>query len=288
MTNKALYIIALFLIISPFLCAQHTYIIVPGTWASGFPTVHFFRAALRNSIFSGIEKYLPASLQKRWYEPGGDFHEQFLASIKKTDPDAQVEVFYWSGKKSVKYREEAGIHLAEMIKQKNGSVTLIGHSYGATVGIIASQLLDKTSQKNTSGYKIKALYALGGPVDEENYFPNMNSVESFYNLYSTGDAIHSMLSRSAMTYSNKNTRITNLSVFIEQNNRAPGHSELRYPWMAPVLLQIKEDNRDRFLSAQYGIISVNERGRVAHKVDPDAENFAVRAQWISDQINNLA
>ena len=209
--KKRIYVTCILLsIVSPFLFAQNVCIIVHGTWAS----------------------------KESWHQPGGDFFEavKLSQSARKYD---QVISFVWSGKNNDYERFQAGLQLAEMIDGFD-SVTLIAHSHGATVGIIASQLLYEQYQfyGAPADYQIKRFYALGVPVNKYDVLPNMNVIEHFYNLFSFEDLIQPVFGVFGRTFA-VHDRIANLSVTI--NGRAPSHSEIHDPLIGKYVLSIHEE-----------------------------------------------
>src|SRR5579859_5447719 len=125
------------------------------------------------------------SLGANWHQPGGDFYESLLASMSQ---DSKLVTFTWSGGNRHKDRVLAAQQLVLLV-EKYDEVIFVAHSHGTNVGILTSQLLAQKGSKT----KIRLFYALGTPVDAEDYLPNMNVIDYFYNLYSYADIIQPVL-----------------------------------------------------------------------------------------------
>ena len=209
MKNRAIYLYVLVLTTSLFVYGKSACIIVHGTWAS----------------------------KESWYQPGGDFFESVLSSSEKYDID-EVVSFTWSGKNNQRDRQSAGIALSQTI-QEYDYVTIIAHSHGATVGILASQDLQKNwiACGNKTGYKNKKFYSLGVPVNQYDCFPNMNVIGRFYNLFSFEDVVQPVFGIFGRTFF-LHDRVANLSVVID--GIEPGHSGTHNQVVGRDILSIDE------------------------------------------------
>ena len=209
MKNWILCLYVLFLIASPFVYAKSACIIVHGTWAS----------------------------KESWYQPGGAFFESVLSSSEKYNID-EVVSFTWSGKNNQRDRQRAGFELSQTI-QKYDAVTIIAHSHGATVGILASHDLRENwiaCGKKTE-YKIKKFYALGIPVNQYDCFPNMNVIGKFYNLFSFSDMVQPVFGVFGRTFF-LHDRVANLSVVID--GIEPTHSSIHSGVVGRGILSVAE------------------------------------------------
>lgn len=151
-----------------------------------------------------------------WHKPGGEFYETLKEKFSKQK--IKLINFNWSGTLSYEKRQLAGQRLADLIDSypQTTTITLVTHSHGGNVGIVASQLLKK---KN----KIEYFYALGTPIDEDNYTPNMRVISSFYNLFSFGDTYQTVLGFHSRTFS-PHPKICNINIEIE--DKKPQHEIL--------------------------------------------------------------
>lgn len=169
-----------------------------------------------------------------WYQPEGDFFKGVYRCAQETKIVDQVVAFSWSDKLSYYFQMEAARRLQKFI-EKYEFVILIGHSHGATVGILASQLMSESLQNIG---KIKKFYALGVPVDPKmQIYPDMQVIEKFYNLFSFGDFVQPVngVHERVFTF---HERLVNISVTIHDDH--PSHSELHDPIIGQELLKIED------------------------------------------------
>lgn len=177
-------------------------------------------------IFINITAYTPLSghqvyiivhgtwgFDSDWYQPGGDFFEAVKKFAHET---AHVIPFSWSGNNSIDARSRAANSLASCIDSyhPDAEIIVIGHSHGGTVALLASHLITTN--------KISLLYTLGTPINRALY-PNMDTIEYCYNLFSFEDLIQTvggMFHREHELH----TRIGNIRVVI--NGKEPDHSQL--------------------------------------------------------------
>lgn len=148
-------------------------------------------------------------------------HSRFFKNIEKSLKlvNGKLIGFCWDGKLSHDSRKAAGKLLAEFIENQNYyKVSIIAHSHGVNVAIIASQILGKSYKKI-----IKAIYSLGCPIDIYNYMPNMHAIEYFYNFYSYNDYVQTIFG----LYDRKlphHPRISNIQIMIDEEN--PNHTQI--------------------------------------------------------------
>lgn len=249
---------------SLFLCSKDAYIIVHGTWASG----------------------------ASWHKPGGDFFEAFSKSMSDRGAEEELVSFSWSGRNSDISRYDAGIRLAELI-QEYDSVTIVAHSHGATVGIIASHILHEQFAffGRPTDYKIKRFYALGVPVNQYEHFPNMSVIKHFYNLFSFADIVQPVFGIFGRTFA-VHDRVANLSVVMD--DREPCHSGIHGRLMGQALLGIDENMKycpcpvtncrcvrtELFSFLQPGKIYICRVGFAFYKIDHEREALIARDRKI--------
>ncbi|MBP6892251.1 hypothetical protein KBB68_01590 [Candidatus Babeliales bacterium] len=190
-----------------------------------------------------------------WHQPHGDFFKAVYRSAQEIKIVDQVVSFPWSAKLSYHFQMEAAVRLQKLIESYD-SVILIGHSHGATVAILTSQLM---GQKESNFFKIKKLYALGVPVDPSmKIYPDMQVIEKFYNLFSFGDMIQPVNGAHDRTFAS-HERLANISVMLDDQH--PSHGQLHDPMIGKDLLKIDEffvhckmGNFENFLCNQPGMI----------------------------------
>ncbi len=196
--QKELLFVFLFTII-PIKC-QHVFIVIHGTWSS----------------------------ETEWYMPGGDFFDALEITAHKQN--ATVVPFHWSGAITHQAREKAAINLAKLIETYDQAtdITVIGHSHGGNVAILASHQLKKN--------KIFCLYTLGTPINPI-WYPNMNMIEYCYNLFSFEDLIQPVFGLFEREYA-LHDRIANVRVTI--NNKHPDHTGLHHKLIGTWLPYVHE------------------------------------------------
>jgi hypothetical protein len=232
MKKKNIYCVSLFLF--SVLQAQHTFILVPGTWSSG----------------------------ASWYRPGGSFFEAFKKNALLMD--TSVVTFVWSGENSHQARVGAARKLAQLISCYD-SVHLVTHSHGSNVGILATHFL---SQLHLDG-KVHYFFALATPVLAEEYFPNMNRVHYFINFFSLADKVQTSFGLFQRTFP-KHERIANTRVMIEkvQPTHSGIHDQIIGSWL-PVMPLIIESNENFF--EKPSVISFSKNKTPYYEVDDEQQ-----------------
>ena len=212
--------------------------------------------------------------QEPWYQPGGDFFQEIACAGE--DIFDEVISFTWSGNNNTKDRREAGKELAQLIEQYD-LATIVAHSHGATVAILASHYLARNSQvyQSKNRYKIQSLYALGVPVDEYDGLPEMNIVCFFYNIFSFNDSVQPVFGLFDRTFTD-HERIANISITID--GVEPNHSELHHPIVGSHLFGIHEKfynycigGFERFVFFRPGIVHFYKDGPPKYELDENRE-----------------
>lgn len=211
-----------------------------------------------------------------WYRHSGDFYESVLACNQELQLVDEIIPFTWSGKLGHPAQLQAGQELAQIITTYD-LVILIGHSHGVTVGIIASQLLQNDCTNGNNFNKVDTFYALGVPVDEMNLMPNMNVIQTFYNLFSFGDNVQTVNGNYKRVYSS-HERIVNLSIQI--NDQHPEHHQLHHPIIGRHLLKIDQffvqkeiGNFQNFSFDHPGMIFFYDYQNPQYMTQPDQERL---------------
>lgn len=111
--------------------------------------------------------------------------ENFKSIIDATK-NSSVVMFQWTGNNADKYRKRAAKELvnkilAERKKHPSEPITIVGHSHGGNVGIMAANIL------NDMGVKVDNLITINTPVRE--YKLNENTPTRHINIYNTNDVV---------------------------------------------------------------------------------------------------
>lgn len=197
-----------------------------------------------------------------WYQPHGNFFKSVQRCAQELREVDVVLPFTWSGKLSYASQWEAANNLIKLIELYD-HVILIGHSHGATVGIIASQMIGKSNFIEKNQFKIKKFYALGVPVEKTGkIYPDMSVVGIFYNFFSFGDYIQPINGAFGRIFA-LHERLANISVMFGDDH--PSHGQLHDPLIGKELLKIEQyfadnclGNFDNFSCQEPGLIQFFE------------------------------
>ena len=201
--NNVFICIKYFVLLSVFyLNAFHVIIIIPGTWATA----------------------------SEWYKPTGDFFRELKSSVGG-DP---VVAFNWSCKITYQERDIAASQLVTVLDSypEDTEFTIIAHSHGGNVGIVASKQISRSC--------IRAFYALGTPVNNESYYPNMKAIKGFYNLFSWEDMVQPLVGYKRIY--NYHPRVWNISIKV--SGKSPLHSDLHHPLVARWIFYVEKVFKD--------------------------------------------
>lgn len=159
-----------------------------------------------------------------WFMPQGDFFKELAKSI---DKNSHIVPFLWSGKNSESVRLCTAYALAELIKSyaPENKIHIIGHSHGANIAFITSQLLATEYQEPI----IDSIFALGTPINTKKYAPHKTIIKTGWNLFSTNDSVQPIFGRFCRILSSE-WNFYNLRIFFENNE--PEHFQLHNPLIA--------------------------------------------------------
>ncbi len=102
-------------------------------------------------------------------------------------PLSSFYLFGWSGKLRVQARIKAAEDLYLKIRDLKGSLTIIGHSHGATVALLLAYIAQKYNDKN---FKVDKLILLACPVQEATALYSTYPVfKKIFSLYSSTDLV---------------------------------------------------------------------------------------------------
>ena len=248
------------LLITTTIQAHTVYIIIHGTWAAA----------------------------NDWCMPGGDFYDAVTESAQQRD--ASVCFLIWSGDNSHTARRKAAQQLVNMIQlhPPGTSINIIAHSHGANVGIIASQLL---GQEKNNKHTICSFYALGVPINTEQYLPDMNMIQNFYNLFSFSDFIQPILGVCDRQFP-PHERIANIRITID--SKEPNHSELHAPavgtWLPFIHEQLAENKIGNFASFDFeqpGIIHFFGDRNPAYSIDLERDTLIEEDRQLIQKLNEI-
>lgn len=196
--------------------------------------------------------------QEAWYRKGGDFFQAVVACNDEIRAVDEVTSFSWSGKLGDLAQLEAAQNLAKVIVQYD-SVIIIAHSHGATIGMMAADIISKENSASNKMCKIEKFYALGAPLKESWLVPHPSIIKKFYNLFSFGDFIQPVGGAYDRAFGSKFDHVVHISV--QLNDLHPDHSQLHHPAIGMWLLKIEDyfaacsiGNFDQFSFAQPGCI----------------------------------
>lgn len=203
-----------------------------------------------------------------WPMPDGAFFNELVKSTAKSN--AIIVPYNWSGKLSHTSRVHAATGLAQVIQSYpiDADIYLVGHSHGGNVALLASQILGKDRHNR---HTIRALYALGTPIDMEEYFPDMDIITNVYNFFSRGDMVQPVFGKFGREFTQHN-RIANLRITIDSKD--PGHSDLHHPVVARWIPYIPEDLAKKqtngfhfFACGNPGVIHFKFQGEPRYEID---------------------
>jgi hypothetical protein len=164
--------------------------------------------------------------KQTWYKAGGDFFEKLTQTLdtKKNS----VVPFLWDGKLNHKSRVDAAQQLVSHLETYDAGTTvnIVAHSHGANVGILACQEL---AAKIPSPRTIDYFFSLGAPVSNTCYYPAMNVINYFYNLFSFEDLVQPVFGMFEREYT-PHERIINMRTIID--GVQPDHTNLHAPCVA--------------------------------------------------------
>jgi hypothetical protein len=155
------------------------------------------------------------SYQTSWAQPDAEFCTELA---KQCD---ELIVFWWSAHHTHNSRMSAAGDLMKRISNlpPDISIMIVSHSHGTNVANVATQLL----KQHQHPHKIESIYALATPINTETYYPHMDVVQEFYNLFSFGDLIQPVLGCFSRIYP-QHERIANINITI--NGKDPNHCSI--------------------------------------------------------------
>lgn len=174
------------------------------------------------------------TFSESWFKPGGYFFDTVEKEAQKHN--AHVVPFLWSGENNHQARVSAGRTFAKLIQSypRDTYFTIIAHSHGVNVVFLAAQEL---AQDKKNSYHIHVLYALGAPIHNKQYQPDMSVIDYCYNFYSYEDFIQPVFGLFEREI-NTHCRIANIRITIEEKD--PGHCELHHSNVAKWIYYIHD------------------------------------------------
>jgi hypothetical protein len=168
-----------------------------------------------------------------WFMPHGDFFKELRTQIPQS---SHIVPFLWSGKNNESIRHCTAQALAQLIKSyfPENKIHLIGHSHGANIGFITSQLLAQEYHEPI----IESLFALGTPIDTTKYAPHPTIIKAGWNIFSTNDTVQPIFGQFYRILPAE-WSFYNVRLFLE--NKEPEHFQLHNPLVAQWIAQITQN-----------------------------------------------
>lgn len=201
----------------------------------------------------------------QWPAPGGYFFDAVEKSTQ-TLPDTHIIPFTWTGSYTHSARLQAAHNLVKIIHSYpvDTHITIIAHSHGSNVAILASQIL---GQHKNNQYVISAMYGLSTPIHTSLYFPDMSVITHFYNFFSLKDTVQPVGGLFQRTFPLHN-RIANIHLMF--NGRAPNHRETHSELMGKWIVGMDEFLRTHHaknLFAKPGIVYLSDNHTPIYTID---------------------
>jgi len=262
MIKKFLYITLIFCSLA--INAQHSgvIIIVHGTWGIDSP----------------------------WCKPGGEFFDALEKSAQHFNK--KVISYMWPGYLNHESREVAARGLVKIIQSypTDMNITLVAHSHGGNVSILASQLMENDPNNK---HTIDALYAIATPVNAAFYQPNMKIIKKLYNLFSFADRVQPVLGIFGRIFPN-HPHIANLRLVLD--GKEPGHIEfctsLTAQWLPYIHEKLSQENIGKFQYFNFtlpGIIYLSSNANPLYSVDVQRKALLEKDRMvIEDLFNTMA
>jgi hypothetical protein len=222
-----------------------------------------------------------------WCKPGGDFFDALEKSAKHFNK--KVISYMWPGYLIHESRKLAAQGLVKVIKSypEDMIITLVAHSHGGNVSILASQIL-ATDPHNK--HTIDSLYAIATPVNVAFYKPNMNIIKKLYNLFSFADRVQPVLGIFGRTFPD-HPRIANMRLVLD--GKEPGHiefcTELMAQWLPYIHEKLDQENIGKFQYFNFklpGIIYLNSNANPLYSVDVQRQALLEKDRIIMEEISN--
>jgi len=223
----------------------------------------------------------------QWCKPGGDFFDALEKSAARYNK--KVTSYIWPGYLNHEGRQMAAKGLAKLIQTYPVAmnITLVAHSHGGNVCMVASQLLNQDPHNKHS---IDALYAIGTPINADWYCPNMNIIKRVYNLFSFADMVQPVMGIFRRTLPS-GPAIANIRLILDAQE--PGHTELctaltaRWlPCMHQYLADANIGNFQYFDFSSPGIIFLNSNTNPFYAIDSQRDALMAQDKVIIDSITH--
>lgn len=248
-----------------------------------------FNITLAHASHSGVIIIVHGTwgIDSPWCKPGGEFFDSLEKSAQQFNK--KVISYLWPGYLNHESRELAAQGLVKLIQSypSDMSITLVAHSHGGNVSILASQILDADS---TNKHTIDALYAIATPVNVSFYQPNMKIIKYLYNLFSFADRVQPVLGIFGRTFPD-HPRIANLRLVL--NGREPGHIEfctaLTAQWLPYIHEKLGQDNIGKFQYFNFkfpGIIYFSSNAHPLYSIDVQRKVLLEKDRLIIEDLFN--
>lgn len=224
-----------------------------------------------------------------WYSKKGHAHfEGFLtfaqAHAENTKSIVDCISFGWTGNNTIEDRIGAAKDLAtfiNIVSERYGSITLVGHSHGSNVALAASQSLEspvdlillatpiRTGNETidpreglfSPGKRVASIYNIYSPIDILQQLGSIRSGIKPADLFAMAHSIIAPGSSRKIAHSVNNS----YNIQISLDGIEPGHKEIRRvaPHIAPLIAAIKKSgkttgNFDAAIESSSNSVSISE------------------------------
>lgn len=161
----------------------------------------------------------------KWWLPGSPFID-YLDSVSNNAVYKQPDQFQWTGNNSHSHRLQAGNMLAKWLIKHPYVTTIVAHSHGGNVAIVASKDL-------LYGERVINKLVLLGTPSRSDYPPVLRTIGILSNVYSFVDLVQTPTGtfphRRGEGRTISDSRHT-LNIIAGNGKLGPGHSDLHEPW----------------------------------------------------------
>lgn len=206
-------------------------------------------------------------LDSPWCRPGGDFFDELEHTAKKYNE--VVVPYMWQGYLTHDCRYTAARGLVKLIHSypSRMRISVVAHSHGGNVTILASQIMAKDPRNKHS---IDNLYTMATPINHLHYAPDMSVVNHVFNFFSFADMVQPVMGIFGRTFP-EHARIANIRLIL--NGKEPGHLEFCTALSARWLIQLDDliangiNGFENFDYSKPAMLNVDSHGNPTYALD---------------------
>lgn len=171
--------------------------------------------------------------RSEWPNHTSPTYQALAESVSRaTENNYKIHTFRWSGHNNHTARLKAADELLQFLSTLTPPYHIVAHSHGVTVALLAAEKMLSTPKK----FSIEELFSLGVPVHLP-WYPNAHScVKNFYNIFSYGDSVQTVVNIFERVFPEK-PHVHNIQIKI--NHTCPEHSDLHDPLVFTALPQLR-------------------------------------------------